>query len=264
MVLGVRSARDADRIRALLAPFEFPFEVVSVESAELAKHALNAFLACSVAFINEVSSLGEALGADAREVERALKTDVRIGRRAYLRAGAAYAGGTLARDVHYLIERGEEHGRPMPLVRGVSESNAHHRGWAHDALRRLVPDLAGASVAVLGLTYKPGTSTLRRSSAVELCERLAEAGSTVTAYDPMVTALPPHVSGTIRLARSAAEALEHASAAVIATEWPEFRTLTPDLFVHPGREPMVVLDPGAFLATFAQDSRIRYVTVGVP
>ncbi len=114
VILGVRSEKDADRVRTLLAPFSPPIEVVRVESAEMTKHALNAFLATSVAFINEIARLGEVVGADAREVERALKSDVRIGPRAYVRAGGAYAGGTLARDVSYLIEQGST--RPSDAV----------------------------------------------------------------------------------------------------------------------------------------------------
>src|SRR6185503_18724549 len=105
-----------------------------VESAEMTKHALNGFLATSVAFINEVARLGDIVGADAREVERALKSDARIGPRAYVRPGGPYAGGTLARDVNYLIEHGEARGCRMPLFRGVRDSNDVQRGWAYDAL----------------------------------------------------------------------------------------------------------------------------------
>ena len=96
----------------------------------MTKHALNAFLATSVAFINEIARVAELVGADAREVERGLKSDVRIGPRAYVKPGGAYAGGTLARDIAYLIERGAALGCPMHLVRGVRASNDAHRDWA--------------------------------------------------------------------------------------------------------------------------------------
>src|SRR5262249_38505130 len=101
-VCGVRRDADRERLHGLLAPFTDHLEWMSVESAEMTKHALNAFLAASVTFINEVASLCEQVGADAREVERGLKSDVRIGPRAYLKAGPAFAGGTLARDVSTL------------------------------------------------------------------------------------------------------------------------------------------------------------------
>jgi UDPglucose 6-dehydrogenase len=264
VVLGVRSERDADRIRALLAPFSPPIDVVRVESAEMTKHALNAFLATSVAFINEVARLGEVAGADAREVERALKSEARIGPRAYVRPGGAYAGGTLARDVSYLIEQGEARGCQMPLFRGVRDSNDVHRGWAYDALLRLLGPLAGHSIAVLGLTYKPGTDTLRRSPAVDLCLRLVETGARVIAYDPAVKTLPPELAASIDLAGTAPDALRGASAAVIATEWPEFRTLTSDAFTG-DRQQAIVVDPGGFLAgTLQNDPRIRYAVVGTP
>ena len=264
VILGVRSQRDAERIRALLAPLSPLIDVVRVESAEMTKHALNAFLATSVAFINEVARLGELTGADAREVERALKSDVRIGPRAYVRPGGAYAGGTLARDVSYLIAQGEERGCSMPLFRGVRESNDLHREWAYNALVRLLGPLSGHLIAVLGLTYKPGTDTLRRSPAVDLCQRLVTTGAGVIAYDPVVKALPPDLSGTISLANTAGDALRSASAVVIGTEWPEFRTLTADAFVG-DRRGVLVLDPGGFLASALQaDPRIRYTVVGTP
>jgi UDPglucose 6-dehydrogenase len=264
VILGVRSPGDAERIKALLAPWSPPIDVVRVESAEMTKHALNAFLATSVAFINEVARLGELTGADAREVERALKSDVRIGPRAYVRAGGAYAGGTLARDVSYLIAQGEARGCGMPLFRGVRESNDLHREWAYEALVRLLGQLSGRSIAILGLTYKPGTDTLRRSPAVDLCQRLVAMAAQVIAYDPAVKTLPPDLAGSINLATTAVEALRGASAVVIGTEWPEFRALTADAFVG-DRQGVLVLDAGRFLASALQtDPRIRYTVVGTP
>src|SRR3989442_4994526 len=134
VVVGVRAAADKSRIATLLKPFTEHIEWVSVESAEMTKHALNAFLATSVAFINEVSVLCERVGADAREVERGLKSDVRIGPRAYVRPGNAFAGGTLARDVSLLIERGRAEGLPTPLMSGGRDSNEVHN---HGPRRRL-------------------------------------------------------------------------------------------------------------------------------
>ena len=262
VVLGVRSPRDAERVQALLSPFSFRTEVIGVESAELTKHALNAFLATSVAFINEVARLGETVGADTREVERMLKSEPRIGPRAYIRPGGAYGGGTLARDINYLIERGEAGGCRMPLFRGVRDSNDAHREWTYTALVRLLGSLEGQSIAVLGLTYKPDTDTLRRSPAVDLCLRVAAAGGRVIAYDPAVNALPPELAGAFELANNPHEALRGSSAAVVATEWPVFRSLGAEAFLA-GRAHATVIDPGGFLAAELQsDRRIRYVVVG--
>jgi UDPglucose 6-dehydrogenase len=230
----------------------------------MSKHALNAFLATSVAFINEIARLGEIVGADTREVERALKSDVRIGPRAYVRPGGPYAGGTLARDVSYLIEQGEASGCSMPLFRGVRDSNDAHREWAYDALVRLLGPLSGHLIAILGLTYKPDTDTLRRSPAVDLCLRLVAAGARVIAYDPAVKTLPSELASSIDLANTPHDALRGVSAAVIATEWPEFRRLASDAFVAE-RQEAIVLDPGGFLAsTLQHDRRIRSTVVGTP
>lgn len=113
------------------------------------------------------------VGADAKEVERGLKSDGRIGSRAYLGPGAAFAGGTLARDVRFLSALGPQGALATPLIDGVLTSNELHTRWMRDKVQELLLDISAPVATVLGLTYKPGTSTLRRSAAVELCAWLA-------------------------------------------------------------------------------------------
>ncbi len=247
VVVGLRDERDRATLAALFAPFAARVEWMSVESAEMSKHAVNAFLATSVTFINELARLCEALGADAREVERALRSEPRIGPRAYLSPGAAFAGGTLARDLRYLQSFGRERQVATPLVDGVLRSNAAHAGWLRARVERLLEGTAAPVVALLGLTYRPGTSTLRRSSAVELALALAGRGVAVRAFDPAVRALPPELEGTLRLCAGASEALAGADLAVVATEWPEFRQLAAADFTGAMRRARVV-DTGWFLA----------------
>src|SRR5262249_43972224 len=172
IIVGVRNPADNGQLMELFAPFCRRLEWMSVESAEMTKHALNAFLATSVTFINELARLCEVVGADAKEVERGLKSEGRIGGRAYLSPGAAFAGGTLARGVRFLTERGGRMGVGMPLLEGVLASNELHKGWVRQRVVGLLEGVKAPTVAVLGLTYKPGTSTLRRSFAVELCRWL--------------------------------------------------------------------------------------------
>jgi UDPglucose 6-dehydrogenase len=263
IIVGVRREADADRIRQLLAPLGARLEVMGVESAEMTKHAVNAFLATSVAFMNELARTCEHVGADGREVERGLKTEGRIGPKAYLRPGGPYAGGTLARDIGYLIANGEAATGAAPFFTGVRASNDRHKHWALDTLRRELGELAGARVAVLGLTYKAGTDTLRRSAAVELCEDLARAGVTPVAFDPVVRTLDAPLAAIIELAASPREAARGAAAVVIATEWPEFRSLSPDDFAETLIAPALVVDAGGFLPkAFETDGRLRYRLVG--
>jgi len=262
VVVGVRDGRDRDTIAALLSPFTDRIEWMSVESAEMTKHALNAFLATSVTFINDIAAVCEKVGADAEEVERGLKTDVRIGSRAYLHPGSAFAGGTLARDVSFLLAIGQEKGAPSHLLSGVRESNAFHKSWLSRRAPEIVGELAGRRIAILGLAYKPGTDTLRRSGAVEAATWLHRHGVDVSAFDPAIRALPSDLAPALSLCGSAAAALRGADAVLIATPWPEFRDLSPDLFVREMRQPLV-FDPGRHLqSAIGADRRIRYFAVG--
>ena len=266
IVVGTRTLEARGPLEALLAPLGRPILWVSTESAEMTKHAVNAFLATSVVFINELAAACEATGADAKEVERGLKTESRIGPGAYLGPGAAFAGGTLARDVAFLLGMGERLGFSTPLLAGVKQSNDVHRGWARRRLAELLGPLRGKTIAVLGLTYKPGTDTLRRSESVALCRWGVEEGAIVRAHDPAIDPSirdkTPELAGPLILCGTVEEAIAGTDAIVVATEWPAFRALTADRIAAdaPGA---LVLDANRFLsAGLAQDARIRYVAVG--
>jgi UDPglucose 6-dehydrogenase len=262
VVVGVRTEAARVRVTALLAPITDRLEWMSVESAEMTKHALNAFLAVSVTFANEVAAVCEQVGADAREVERGLKSEARIGPRAYLAPGAAFAGGTLARDVAFLSDIGTRRRLELPLLGAVRPSNEWHKHWAGRRLAERLGQLQGLVVAVWGLTYKPGTDTLRRSAAVEFCEQLAGLGATVQAFDPAVAALPAGLAARITLAPSAAAALAGASALVVTTEWPQFREVALAAAL-PTMKRRLVLDPNRFLAAALAGLEAEHVAVGV-
>lgn len=262
VVAGVRSDADRERVAQLLAPFTDRIEAMSVESAEMTKHALNAFLALSVTFINEIAAICERVGADAKEVERGLKTEKRIGPGAYLGPGGAFAGGTLARDIVFLSELGTKLDLPTHVIAAVKASNDAHRSWAKRRLRDLLGDLRGRHIAVWGLTYKPGTDTLRRSSAIELVESLAEQGAIVDAHDPSVRSLPEPLAGRVRLHANARDAAKDADALVVMTEWPQFKDIDGATVAQDLRGKLV-LDANRFLAQqFSGVRDLTYVAVG--
>jgi UDPglucose 6-dehydrogenase len=264
IVIGVRDEVSKSQITKVLEGCGGERVWMGVESAEMTKHALNAFLATSVTFINELARLCEVVGADAAEVERGLKSEARIGPKAYLSPGAAFAGGTLARDVRFLMELGARHDKPTPLAEGVWQSNQTHKGWVRDHLARLLLGKTDPVVTLLGLTYKPGTDTLRRSSAIELASWLAGRGVKVKACDPAVRSLPPGLDRDLTLCYTPADALAGGDVAVVATAWPDFRSLTADDFVRPMRSAQV-LDPTHFLAAaLGADDRIAYLATGRP
>lgn len=264
VVVGVRASEDRTRIAELFRPFTDRIEWMSVESAEMTKHALNAFLATSVTFINEVATICEQVGADASEVERGLKSDIRIGPRAYLSPGGAFAGGTLARDVTFLSQLGADRGVSTQLLTAVRQSNDTHSHWPRRRLTDLFGSVTGRIVGVWGLTYKPGTDTLRRSSAIELCRWLIGEGAIVRAHDPVVRQLPPDLADATRLSTEPLAAIDGAAALVVATGWPEYRGVDAGQVVN-RMAGNLVLDANGFLATtLGQHPALRYLRVGTP
>ncbi|HKP62008.1 MAG TPA: nucleotide sugar dehydrogenase [Polyangiales bacterium] len=263
IVVGANTERVQNVVTELLSPFKDRILWMSVESAEMTKHALNAFLAMCVSFANEVAAVCEQVGADAKQVEAGLKSEKRIGPFAYLSPGAAFAGGTLARDVQYLKVLAREHGQPGLLFTAIKDSNDRHRKWVQFRLQGRFGSLQGRRVCVLGLTYKPGTDTLRRSSSVELCRWLHEQGARVSAHDPRVTELPSELARVIELAASIEAALKGADAVVIATPWPEYQSLPAELVRSTISTPIVV-DANRAAARTLDAAGIEYIAVGTP
>jgi UDPglucose 6-dehydrogenase len=245
VVVGVRDDAKKAVLERLFAPFTANVLFMHSESAEMVKHALNSFLALSITFINEVARLCELTGADAGEVARGLKSEPRIGARAYLAPGGPFAGGTLARDVVTLSKLAVAHGETLSVIPAIKQSNDLHRGWAFKRLQARLGELRGRKIVLLGLTYTPNTDTLRRSAAMELGGQLLAAGARVWAFDPAIKALPPEWSA-ITLAADAAGALDQADAAVVGTEWPQFRQVDFAAAV-PAMRQRVFVDANRFL-----------------
>jgi UDPglucose 6-dehydrogenase len=264
IVAGVRCSRDHELLQRLLCSITDSIEWMSIESAEMTKHAINAFLAASVAFANEVAAICEAVGADAKEVERGLKSEGRIGPKAYLSPGSAFAGGTLARDVAFLNRASRELGVATPLLSAVLPSNEAHKSWVQKKLRLLFDDLTRVTVAVWGLTYKPDTDTLRRSSSVELCDWMIREGARVQVHDPMAKDLPQHWRESVERCESPLAAVRGANALVLATAWPVYREVPADQLIR-GSADLVVLDADRYLPNLAAaGGRLRYFAVGMP
>jgi UDPglucose 6-dehydrogenase len=255
VVLGVRDQVARAALQAIYRPFTDRIEWMSVESAEMTKHAINSFLATSICFINEIATVCESTGADAMEVERGLKTDQRIGPRAYLHAGGPIAGGTLARDIEFLRSLGRR-GEAL-LIEGVHASNEHHKTWLQRRITEALGALTGRTISILGLTYKPGTNTLRRSSAVEAARWLRCQGARVQAFDPQIHELPQELESVISLRGNMAGALSGSDALVVMTPWPEFQSIDPAL------APPVVFDAARFLdQALRARTDIRYYSIG--
>jgi UDPglucose 6-dehydrogenase len=245
VVVGLRTDARKALLEQLFQPFAARTIFMRTESAEMVKHALNSFLALSITFINEIARLCEHTGADAKDVSVGLKSEPRIGPKAYLGPGGPFAGGTLARDVVTLSRLADSCGEKIFVIPAIKHSNDLHRGWAFRRLHSRLGDLHGMRISVLGLTYTTNTDTLRRSAAVELCQQLLAAGAAVTGFDPSVKGLPAELSA-VSLATDLSAALTGADAAAVCTEWPQFRQADWLKLVSQMRQPVFV-DANRFL-----------------
>lgn len=263
IVVGVRTNDVQRKLEQLLLPITDRIEWMSVESAEMTKHAINAFLATSVTFANEIAAICELVGADAKEVERGLKTEMRIGPKAYLSPGGPFAGGTLARDIEFLGIASQVKQLITPLLSSVRPSNDEHKNWVRRKLLAQFPHLKGITVAVWGLTYKPGTDTLRRSLAVELCDWLIEQGATVHVHDPVVQQLPERWANRVISFDKALDAVAGADVLVVGTEWPEFRQDAAGV-LSVASPNIMVIDANRHLQSVLSTSGLKYVAVGTP
>ena len=234
---------------------------MGLEAAEMTKHAINAFLATSVVFANELAAICERVGADAREVERGLKSDLRVGPKAYVRAGEAFAGGTLARDVGFLSALGTREDVHVDQVRATATSNERHRNWPYERVRAALKAVNGSRVALLGLVYKPGTDTLRASTAVALARQLRADGVTVVAYDPAIAPGDARMNGIADVVASAAAALAAAEVVAIGTAWPQFKELPASAFAAARGG---VVDVGRVLEATAGAAGVPYFAFGRP
>ncbi len=251
--------------KALFCPFFMTIsnklEWMNIESAEMTKHAINSFLATSICFANEIATLCEYVGANAKEVERGLKTEERIGPKAYLSPGTAFSGGTLARDIRFLQRLGENNHQPVPLINAVLKSNDFHKTWIQRKCLETMGSLAGMHISVLGLTYKPGTNTLRRSLSVELCIWLKEQGADVTAFDPAIKELPTVLRGKFSLSKRVKDSVENADCIIIATEWPDFQKI--DKGIITTMRGKIIIDSNGFMEkTLGNFNKMRYFMVG--
>jgi UDPglucose 6-dehydrogenase len=261
VVVGIRNDAKKPLLEKLFVPFTPQILFMRTESAEMVKHALNSFLALSITFINEVARLCEHVGADAKEVSVGLKSEPRIGPRAYLGPGGPFAGGTLARDVVTLTKLAAAENEKISVIPAVKQSNDLHRGWMLRRLQSRLGDLRGKTIAVLGLTYTVNTDTLRRSAAVELCRDLLAAGAGVRAFDPAVKQLPAELA-RVRLADQIADAVKGADAAVVCTEWPEFRRVD-WVKMAPAMRQRIFVDANRFLEKELKNlSGVEHLSVG--
>ena len=193
-------------------------------TAELIKYASNAFLATKISFINEIAQLSEQLGLNIQRVAEGIGLDHRIGK-PFLDAGLGWGGSCFPKDTWSLLRLMERNNLPASMLRSVTQVNAGQIDWVVQRLSRLIVPLRGSNVAVWGLAFKAGTDDTRYSPALRLIEALLEAGCNIRAYDPKISSLHGNLGASITVCQDPYRTVEGADALVLATAWPEFRTV---------------------------------------
>jgi len=228
VVIGTGSEHAREVLGALYRPLyllETPMVFTAIETAELIKYAANAFLATKITFINEVADLCEAVGADVQDVARGIGLDGRIGRK-FLHAGPGFGGSCFPKDCQALVRTAEEAGAPLSIVDTVLKVNdVRKRQMAERIAAACGGSVAGKTLAVLGLTFKPNTDDMRDSPSLSILPPLRAAGATIRAFDPEGTAEAEKLMPDLEYCIDAYEAMQGADALVLITEWNEFRGL---------------------------------------
>jgi len=225
IVIGADMKSTLDKVEELFSVISAPKLRMSLRSAEMTKHALNTYLAMCISFINEIANLCDMVGADAIEISEGLRTDQRVGRRAPLHPGLGFAGGHLARDLKILKGLGRKFRYDTHLIDGVLKVNEGQNMSVGKKLQTIFGSLRGLSIGVLGLTYKPGTSTLHRSAALEIIRDLVDKGAVVKAHDPKAATEEIQLHKEFKFCNNPYEVAEGSDALVIVTEWPEYQQL---------------------------------------
>ena len=262
IVIGTDSAATLQRVERLLAPIQAPRVRVDLRTAEMTKHAINAFLATAITFANEIANLCDEAGADALRVAEALRLDSRIGPGTPLNPGLGFAGGTLARDLKVLRRLSERHGYRGSLISAVLAVNERQNGVAVERLRRALGSFGGLSVGVLGLTYKAGTSTLRRSAALEIIRAIAAGGATVKAHDPKADPEEVRRHDGFTFCDDPYAVADGSDALLLVTNWPQFRELDFPRIRSLMRNPVLLDALNMLDADRMVEAGFRYIGVG--
>lgn len=197
---------------------------ISLESAEMVKHALNSFLALNISFASEISDLCELLEADAAEVFLGLKSDPRVSATAPISPGMGFAGGTLGRDIKILTNLANNAAYKAKLLNAIYEVNQDRLNYLLGKIKKIYPILYGKTIGILGLTYKPNTNTLRRSRSIELANLLVNEKAEIRGFDP---AIKDQSADSLKIVNSYRELFKDLDLLILMTEWPQFRNIDP-------------------------------------
>ena len=265
IVIGVDSEEARETLRELYLPFilqDVPVLFSNLETAEMIKYASNAFLATKITFINEIADLCEMTGVDVRGVAHGIGLDKRIGYE-HLRAGPGYGGLCFPKDTIALVQTARNAGSPVRIVEQVVEINNQRKvNMALRAKRALGGSVSNKTIAVLGLTFKPGTDDLRDSPSIAIIQKLQELGANIHAHDPLAIPHAEEILDNVNFFEDVYEAISGADAIVIATAWDAYKDLNFDQMRADGSAPVVIDLHNLYDAQELRAKNIRFFGIG--
>lgn len=243
VVIGASDPQSAEMMKEIYAPLhslEIPFVVTNVESSELIKYAANGFLATKITFINEIASVCEKVGANVQDVAIGMGLDSRIGPK-FLQAGPGFGGSCFPKDTSAMADISRRHGYEFQIMEAVLRVNDAVKLRMIDKIAAALDgEVAGKSIAVLGLAFKPETDDMRDSPTIPIIKGLQERGAIVRAYDPQAASNARAIFENLDYCSDAYETAKDADVLVLATEWNEFRALNFERIRKALRQPVVV------------------------
>jgi UDPglucose 6-dehydrogenase len=266
IVVGCDNPKPAEILRELYAPFVrtgSPIMVSDIRTAEMVKYAANAFLAARISFMNEISNLCEAVGADVDLVRKGLAADARIGH-AFLFPGVGYGGSCFPKDTRALIQTGREHSTPMRILEAVEAvNNDQARRFVDRVVRHFDGNLQGKRFGVWGLAFKPRTNDMRDAPAITIINHLLDKGAAISAYDPEAMDEGKRIFGSrIEFAPNNYECIVGTDALLLVTEWQAFRNPNFERIKDVMRQPVIFDGRNIFEARQLADLGFTYYGIG--
>ena len=270
IIIGTESKWAEEMLRKIYEPFNLPIVSVSRRSAEMIKYASNDFLALKISYMNDIANLCELVGADIQDVAKGMGYDERIGNR-FLNAGIGYGGSCFPKDTKALEYLARQHGYELRTIKAAIDVNNDQKTMLYKkACRRLIT-FSGLKVAVLGLTFKPGTDDLREAPSLENVPLLLDHGADIYAYDPVGQenfkkkfAEGRNGAGSIKYVKNAEEALEEANVCFIFTEWGEIKAVKPETYRRLMRTPLVYDGRNIYDVGEMANAGVEYYSIGRP
>jgi len=268
IIIGTKSKWAEDMLMKIYEPFHLPIVSVSRRSAEMIKYASNDFLALKISYMNDIANLCELVGADIQDVARGMSYDDRIGSK-FLNAGIGYGGSCFPKDTKALDYLARQHGYVLRTVRAAIDVNKDQKTLLFRKASNRLITFNGLKVAVLGLTFKPGTDDLREAPSLENIPLLLERGAQVYAYDPVgmenfKRRYPEgkHGTGSIKYVEKIEEALDEANVCFIFTEWKEIREVQPEVYKKLMRPPLVYDGRNIYKVDDMKEAGVEYYSIG--